>query len=132
SVKLEFPRFDDSHALEWIFRANQFFDYCDTPDPERLTIASVHFDQTVIPWYQMLHRAHPFLSWQALSRAIELEFGPSAFDRPRRLCSSSHKQGHWVIIIWSSRRWPTIPLVSLPMLCSIALSVVYIRIYNVR
>ncbi|GAU35592.1 hypothetical protein TSUD_295280 [Trifolium subterraneum] len=53
SVKLEFPRFDDSHALEWIFRANQFFDYYDTPDPEHL------------------------------SRAIEREFGPSAFDRPR-------------------------------------------------
>jgi uncharacterized coiled-coil protein SlyX len=83
SVKLDFPRFDGSHALEWIFRATQFFDYYETPDPERLTIASVHFDQTVIPWYQMLHRAHPFLSWHDLSRAIELEFGPSAFDRPR-------------------------------------------------
>jgi uncharacterized coiled-coil protein SlyX len=36
SVKLDFPRFDGSHALEWIFRATQFFDYYETPDPERL------------------------------------------------------------------------------------------------
>ncbi|PNX70432.1 hypothetical protein L195_g057387, partial [Trifolium pratense] len=41
--------------------------------PERLTIASVHFDQSVIPCYQMLQRAQPFLSWQELSRSIELE-----------------------------------------------------------
>ncbi|MCH87619.1 hypothetical protein A2U01_0008493, partial [Trifolium medium] len=83
NIKLEFPRFDGSHALEWLFRANQFFDYYNTADPERLTIASVHFDQTVIPWFQMLHRARPFLSWQELSRSIELEFGPSEFERPR-------------------------------------------------
>ncbi|MCH99336.1 hypothetical protein A2U01_0020348, partial [Trifolium medium] len=83
NVKLEFPRFDGSHALEWLFRAGQFFDYYNTADPERLTIASVHFDQTVIPWYQMLQRANPFLSWQELSRAVELEFGPSEFERPR-------------------------------------------------
>ncbi|MCI28795.1 hypothetical protein A2U01_0049997, partial [Trifolium medium] len=24
NVKLEFPRFDSSHAMEWLFRANQF------------------------------------------------------------------------------------------------------------
>ncbi|MCH80321.1 hypothetical protein A2U01_0001088, partial [Trifolium medium] len=83
NVKLEFPRFDGSHALEWLFRANQFFEYYATADPERITIASVHFDQTVIPWYQMLQRARPFLSWQELSRSIELEFGPSEFERPR-------------------------------------------------
>ncbi|MCI38588.1 hypothetical protein A2U01_0059816, partial [Trifolium medium] len=70
-------------ALEWLFKANQFFEYYNTADPERLTIASVHFDQSVIPWYQMLHRARPFLSWQELSRSIELEFGPSEFERPR-------------------------------------------------
>ncbi|PNX99071.1 retrotransposon-related protein, partial [Trifolium pratense] len=83
SVQLEFSRFDGSHALEWIFRANQFFEYYDTLDPERLTITSVHLYQTVIPWYQMLNCAHPFLSLHALSRAIELEFGPSVFGRPR-------------------------------------------------
>jgi hypothetical protein len=31
----------------------------------------------------MLQRARPFLSWQDLSRVIELEFGPSEFERPR-------------------------------------------------
>lgn len=44
NVKLEFPRFDGSFAMEWIFKAEQFFDYYNTPDSERLTIAAVHLD----------------------------------------------------------------------------------------
>jgi hypothetical protein len=83
NVRLEFPRFDGSDALAWIFKANQFFDYYHTPDPERLTIAAVHLDQSVVPWFQMIQRASPFRSWQEFTRAIELEYGPSAYERPR-------------------------------------------------
>lgn len=49
NVKLEFPKFDGTHAFEWIFKVEQFFDYYGTPDHERLTIAAVHMDQAVIP-----------------------------------------------------------------------------------
>jgi hypothetical protein len=83
NVRLEFPRFDGSDALAWIFKANQFFDYYHTPDPERLTIAAVHLDHSVVPWFQMIQRASPFRSWQGFTRAIESEYGPSAYERPR-------------------------------------------------
>ncbi|MCH79786.1 hypothetical protein A2U01_0000542, partial [Trifolium medium] len=83
NVRLEFPRFNGSDALAWIFKADQFFDYYRTPDPERLTIAAVHLDHAVVPWFQMIQRETPFRSWQEFTRAIELEYGPSAFDRPR-------------------------------------------------
>jgi hypothetical protein len=83
NVKLEFPRFDGSNVHEWIFRAKQFFDYYDTPDHDRLTISSVHLDKDVVPWYQMMQRTHPFTSWIELTRALELDFGPSIYDCPR-------------------------------------------------
>ncbi|GAU11620.1 hypothetical protein TSUD_346120 [Trifolium subterraneum] len=83
NVKLEFPRFDGSNVHEWIFRAEQFFDYYDTPDHDRLTISSVHLDKDVVPWYQMMQRTHPFTSWIELTRALELDFGPSIYDCPR-------------------------------------------------
>jgi hypothetical protein len=51
NVKLEFPRFNGTNVHEWIFRAEQFFDYYDTPDIDRLTISSVHLDKDVVPWY---------------------------------------------------------------------------------
>ncbi|CAJ2641138.1 unnamed protein product [Trifolium pratense] len=83
NVKLEFPRFDGTKVHEWIFRAEQFFDYYDTPDHDRLTISSVHLDKDVVPWYQMVQRSHPFTSWIEFTRALELDFGPSVYECPR-------------------------------------------------
>ncbi|PNX88023.1 hypothetical protein L195_g044123, partial [Trifolium pratense] len=83
NVKLEFPRFEGTNVHEWIFRAEQFFEYYDTPDLDRLTIASVHLDKDVVPWYQMVQRTHPFQSWIEFTRALELSFGPSVYDCPR-------------------------------------------------
>jgi hypothetical protein len=56
AVKLDFPRFDGKHVLDWIFKAEQFFDYYNTPDSERLLIASVHLDSDAVPWFQMIQR----------------------------------------------------------------------------
>jgi hypothetical protein len=83
SVKLDFPRFDGKNVMNWIFKAEQFFNYHNTPDADRLIIASVHLDHDVVPWYQMLQRTQPFRSWQDFTRALELDFGPSAYDCPR-------------------------------------------------
>ncbi|GJT78680.1 hypothetical protein Tco_1045405 [Tanacetum coccineum] len=57
-VKLDFPRFGGTDPLNWLFRAEQIFTYYDTPDAQRLTIASVHFEGSVVPWFQMLHKTH--------------------------------------------------------------------------
>jgi hypothetical protein len=83
SVKLDFPRFDGKNVLNWIFKAEQFFDYHNTPDSDRLVIASVHLDHDVVPWFQMIQRSQPFRSWQEFTRALEMDFGPSAYDCPR-------------------------------------------------
>ncbi|PNY15512.1 hypothetical protein L195_g012209, partial [Trifolium pratense] len=82
-VKLEFPRFDGTNVHEWIFKAEHFFEYYDTPDLDRLTIASVHLDKDVVPWYQMMQRSRPFTSWIEFTRALELDIGPSIYECPR-------------------------------------------------
>ncbi|MCI80545.1 hypothetical protein A2U01_0101816, partial [Trifolium medium] len=46
-------------------------------------ISSVHLDHDVVPWFQMIQRSHPFRSWQEFTRALEMDFGPSAYDCPR-------------------------------------------------
>jgi hypothetical protein len=82
-VKLDFPRFDGKNVLNWIFKAEQFFDYHNTSDVDQLVIASVHLDHDVVPWFQMIQRSHPFRSWHEFTRAIEMDFGPPAYDCPR-------------------------------------------------
>jgi hypothetical protein len=81
-VKLDFPRFDGKNVLNWIFKAEQFFDYHNTSDVDRLVIASVHLDHDVVPWFQMIQRSHPFRSWHEFTRAIEMDFGPPPYDCP--------------------------------------------------
>ncbi|XP_073220685.1 uncharacterized protein [Cicer arietinum] len=83
SVKLDFPRFDGKNVMDWIFKAEQFFDYYSTPDADRLITTSVNLDHEVVPWYQMMQKTDPMLSWPALTRALELDFGPSAYECPR-------------------------------------------------
>jgi len=43
-MKLDVPRFDGTDPLGWIFKINQFFEYHDTPEYERLTIASFYME----------------------------------------------------------------------------------------
>jgi len=54
NIKLDFPRFDGTNVLQWIFKAEQFFDYYGTPNLQRLTIAAIHMDKDVVPWFQMM------------------------------------------------------------------------------
>lgn len=83
NVKLDFPRFDGSDVLHWIFKAEQLFEFYSTPYAQGLTIAAVHMEKDVVPWFQMRARDNPFQSWLELTRALELEFGPSPYDSPR-------------------------------------------------
>lgn len=48
SIKMDFPRFDGSQALQWIYQAEQFFDYYEVSDFYRLKIASINFDRPVV------------------------------------------------------------------------------------
>ncbi|MCI75985.1 hypothetical protein A2U01_0097254, partial [Trifolium medium] len=43
-MKLDVPKFDGTDAMGWIFKISQFFDYHQTPEEERLTIASFYME----------------------------------------------------------------------------------------
>ncbi|WVZ05912.1 hypothetical protein V8G54_019258 [Vigna mungo] len=83
NISLGFPHFDGSTpVLEWIYKADKFFNYHNTSDIDRVEIASMHFEKEVIPWFQMLQKMEAVTTWTALSRALESQFGPSPFDCP--------------------------------------------------
>ncbi|BAT81765.1 hypothetical protein VIGAN_03161700, partial [Vigna angularis var. angularis] len=43
-LKLDVPRFDGTNALGWIFKITQFFDYHNTPEEDRIIVASFYLD----------------------------------------------------------------------------------------
>ena len=82
-ISLGFPHFDgNTPVLEWIFKAEKFFNYHNTPNLDRVDIASIHFEKDVIPWFQMLQRMQVVSTWAELTRALESQFGASLFDCP--------------------------------------------------
>ncbi|BAT89679.1 hypothetical protein VIGAN_06070000 [Vigna angularis var. angularis] len=47
-LKLDVPRFDGTDPLGWIFKITQFFEYHNTPEEERITVASFYLDDTTL------------------------------------------------------------------------------------
>ena len=82
-MKLEVPRFNGADALGWIFKITQFFDYHQTPDHERLTIASFYMDGPALSWFQWMMRNGLIHAWPDFLLSLETRFAPSFYDDPR-------------------------------------------------
>ena len=50
-VKLEFPHFSCDDPSSWVYKANQYFGYYQTPIIEKLLIASFHMDLEALIWF---------------------------------------------------------------------------------
>lgn len=48
SIRLEFLRFDGVDPARWIYRAEQFFFYHQTPLNQRISIASFHLEEKAV------------------------------------------------------------------------------------
>lgn len=56
NIKIDFPRFAGSDALQWILQAEQFFYYYGVLDHHCLKITSVHLGGPMVPWFQRLQK----------------------------------------------------------------------------
>ena len=50
-LKLDVLRFNGTNTHGWIFKISQFFTYHQTPEEERITIASFYLDGAALAWY---------------------------------------------------------------------------------
>jgi hypothetical protein len=82
-LKLDVPRFDGTDTHGWIFKICQFFTYHETPEEERITIASFYLDGPALTWYQWMYSNHQIVSWTQFLQALETRFAPTAYDDPR-------------------------------------------------
>ena len=65
-VKLDFPRFSCEDPASWVYKANQYFGYYQTPAAERLMVASFHMDQEAPIWFQDAKEAGVFCNWEGM------------------------------------------------------------------
>lgn len=83
NVKLDIPRFDGRDPLGWIFKISQLFEYQNTPEEERITVASFYLDGAALSWYQWMFRNGFITSWSGFLQALESRFAPTFYDDPK-------------------------------------------------
>lgn len=81
-IKLNVLKFDGTNAPGWIFKISQFFYYHQTPEAERLTVASFYMDGLALSWYQWMFRNGLITNWTGFLQALETRFAPSYYDDP--------------------------------------------------
>lgn len=79
-MRVDFPRFEGIDVLQWIYKAEQYFEYYRIDEEERLQLDVIYFDRPVVPWYQMLKKSGILTSWTTLVKALEQAYGPSVYE----------------------------------------------------
>ncbi|XP_035546606.1 uncharacterized protein LOC118348648 [Juglans regia] len=81
TAKLEFPRFSGDDPTEWFNRVNQFFEFQNTPEAQRVSLASYHLEGEANQWWQWIRRTlreeGRALSWANFENELWARFGPS-------------------------------------------------------
>jgi len=65
--KLEFPYFSGDDPTEWFNRVNQFFEFQNTPEIQKVSLASYHLEGEANQWWQWIRKTFQkegrVLSW---------------------------------------------------------------------
>ena len=82
-MTLEFPRFSREDLVSWVYKANQYFKYYNTPIGEKLILASFHMEGEALIWFQDSEEEEIFVDWESLVQALHIKFGATAYDDPQ-------------------------------------------------
>ncbi|XP_061344808.1 uncharacterized protein LOC133290697 [Gastrolobium bilobum] len=81
NLRLKVPRFDGSmDAQDWIFKVEQFFDFYDMNETQRLRIAPFYFEGEALSWYQWLKKNTTITSWPMFLQSLQVRFGSSEWE----------------------------------------------------
>ena len=82
TMKLEFPRFFGEDPTSWVYKANQYFRYYNTPIGEKLMLASFHMEGEALIWFRDAEQIGGFASWEVFVKALQTCFRVTACDDP--------------------------------------------------
>ena len=85
--RLEFSCFNGEDPDSWCYRADQFFEFYDIPEGQRLSIAGFHMEGKALSWFQVLRSSNNLSSWSEFLIAIQVRFGRGSYDDPMETLS---------------------------------------------
>lgn len=77
-TKLEFPKYEGGDILAWLLCCESFFQFDNTPEENKVRMASIHLDNKSFQWHQALvRRTRGRLPlWEEYAVMLQDTFGP--------------------------------------------------------
>ncbi|KAK9179225.1 hypothetical protein WN943_028424 [Citrus x changshan-huyou] len=80
-IKLDFPRYNGSEdTTSWVCRVEQFFHLHQTPEEERVALASFHLEGDAQLWFQLIKQEGDMLTWQEFCDGLHARYGATQFQ----------------------------------------------------
>jgi len=90
-LKLHFPRFSGDDPTGWIFQAEQYFEFQNVTDTDRVNLASFHLDDIALQWHWWSAKSRGPMTWREFTTTLLSRFGPTDYDDPSE---SLHRLKH--------------------------------------
>ncbi|KAA8539377.1 hypothetical protein F0562_026069 [Nyssa sinensis] len=87
SLKLQFPKFNGEDPMGWIYKAEQYFEYQGIRADQRVQLASFHLEGIALQWHRWHTKFREPPTWEELTKAVLLRFGPTEFEDPSEALS---------------------------------------------
>ncbi|XP_028065295.1 uncharacterized protein LOC114268339 [Camellia sinensis] len=81
-LKLSFPKFSGDDPTGWIYKAEQYFDFKNVAPDQQAQLASFYLEGIALQWLRWLTKFKGPLTWNELTKAVLLRFGPTDYDDP--------------------------------------------------
>jgi len=80
-AKLNFPKFDGTEdPTSWVCRVEQFFEFQETAEEDKVALAAFHLEGEAQLWYQLFKETEEGASWEQLKEGLHVRYGPTQFD----------------------------------------------------
>jgi hypothetical protein len=68
------------YSQQKIYRVEQFFDYQQTNEEEKISLAAYHLEGAAQMWYQLFKESEELMSWETLKSGLYTRYGSNKFE----------------------------------------------------
>jgi hypothetical protein len=80
-AKLNFPKYEGTEdPTSWVCRVEQFFEFQNTAEEDKVMLAAYHLEGEAQLWYQLFKETEEGASWEQLKEGLHIRYGPKQFD----------------------------------------------------
>jgi hypothetical protein len=79
TLQLDFMKFDGMDPMDWIQKAQQFFNYGNTPKDQKVPISAFYMQVKALTWYNWLMESGHTGGWEEFVIVLKERFAPSAY-----------------------------------------------------